>query len=95
MRVLLDTNIIIHREAGKIINKDIGILFNWLDKLHYAKCVHPLTIVELNRNINPDNANTMQIKLANYNILKTISPLGEQVKKVSNMMYNGPQLQDR
>jgi hypothetical protein len=73
MKVLLDTNIIIHREASKIVNNGIGILFNWLDKLHYIKCVHPLTAEELNRNINPDTVKTMQIKLASYQILKTIS----------------------
>ena len=44
MRILLDTNIIIHREASRIYNQDIGLLFNWIDKLHYEKCVHPLTI---------------------------------------------------
>lgn len=47
MRILLDTNIIIHREASKVINQDIGVLFNWLDRLHYSKCVHPITIIEL------------------------------------------------
>lgn len=83
MRVLLDTNIIIHREASKVINQDIGILFNWLDKLHYTKCVHPLTALELARNINPETAKTMQVKLANYQLLKTEAPLHDQVKQVS------------
>jgi len=71
MKILLDTNIIIHREASKIVNNDIGILFYWLDKLHYAKVVHPLTARELNRNLNPETAKTMQVKLANYEVLKT------------------------
>jgi predicted nucleic acid-binding protein len=84
MKVLLDTNIIIHREASKIINNGIGILFNWLDKLHYIKCVHPLTAEELNRNINSDTVKTMQVKLASYQILKTIAPLHAEVKKVSD-----------
>jgi hypothetical protein len=44
MKVLLDTNIIIHRETSNVINNDIGILFRWLDKLGYIKCVHPITI---------------------------------------------------
>lgn len=83
MRVLLDTNIIIHREASKIVNQDIGVLFYWLDKLHYTKCVHPLTAEELNRNINPDTAKTMQLKLANYQVLKTEAPLHDKVKQVS------------
>ena len=33
MKVLLDTKIVIHREAATIINEDIGILFRWLDNL--------------------------------------------------------------
>jgi len=28
MKVLLDTNIIIHRETDRVINEDIGKLFN-------------------------------------------------------------------
>jgi hypothetical protein len=83
MKVLLDTNIIIHREASKLSNNDIGILFNWLDKLHCTKCVHPLTADELKRNINPDTVKTMQVKLANYQVLKTEAPLSDRVKKVS------------
>ena len=34
MKVLLDTNIIIHREASKVVNQDVGTLFKWLDKCH-------------------------------------------------------------
>ncbi|HYV94014.1 MAG TPA: PIN domain-containing protein [Chitinophagales bacterium] len=83
MRVLLDTNIIIHREAGRIINQDIGILFNWLDKLHYTKCVHPVTADELNRHVSPDTVRTMQIKLTNYQVLQTVAPLNDKVKQVS------------
>src|ERR1700743_1168962 len=90
MKVLLDTNIIIHREASKIVNNDIGILFNWLDRLHYTKNVHPLTAVELNRNLNPDTAKTMQVKLANYQVLKTEAPPNDQVKKVSDAIDKVP-----
>lgn len=83
MRVLLDTNIIIHREASRVINQDIGILFNWLDKLHYTKCVHPLTIDELNRHKDADTVKTMQIKLTNYQVMQTIAPLHGKVTQVS------------
>lgn len=82
MRVLLDTNIIIHREASRVVNQDIGILFNWLDKLHYVKCVHPLTVDELNRHQDPNTVNTMQVKLMNYQILQTIAPLHDTVRQV-------------
>lgn len=83
MKVLLDTNIIIHREASRVINQDIGILFNWLDKLHYTKCVHPLTADELNRNIDPDTVKTLQVKLTNYQVLQTVASLHDNVKRVS------------
>ena len=37
MKVLLDTNIVIHRENVKETKPSIGLLFYWLDKLHYEK----------------------------------------------------------
>ncbi|WP_288243938.1 PIN domain-containing protein [uncultured Chryseobacterium sp.] len=73
MRILLDTNIIVHREASKVHNKDIGLLFNWLDKLHYEKCIHPITIEEIKTYKDSDVVDTMKIKLENYNELKTVS----------------------
>jgi hypothetical protein len=83
MKALLDTNIIIHREASRVINQDIGILFNWLDKLHYTKCVHPLTIDELNRHKDAGTVKTMQIKLTNYQVMQTVAPLHDRVTQVS------------
>lgn len=90
MKVLLDTNIIIHREANRVINQDIGILFNWLDKLRYTKCVHPLTVDELNRNINSDTVKTMQVKLSNYQVLQTVAPLHDNVKQVGSTIDTEP-----
>jgi hypothetical protein len=90
MRILLDTNIIIHREASKIINQDIGILFNWLDKLLCTKCVHPLTIVELNRHADPDTVKTMKAKLANYQLLQTPAPIHVEVAKISTEVDTVP-----
>src|SRR5690606_37331136 len=73
MRILLDTNIIIHREASKVYNQDIGLLFHWLDKLHYQKCIHPATIEEINSYQDEEVVNTMKIKIVNYNVLRTLS----------------------
>ena len=83
MRILLDTNIIIHREANKISQPSIGILFQWLDKLHYSKCIHPLTIIELNRYANSMAVKVMNIKLDNYHVLKTEAALSVNVIKIS------------
>ena len=84
MRVLLDTNIIIHREAAKVYNNDIGILFNWLDRINATKCIHPITIEELNRYKDDETVKTINIKVANYHQLKTLAPFGEDIKKICN-----------
>lgn len=86
MTVLLDTNIIIHREAAKIRNPDIGILFGWLDKLKIRKCVHPLTIAELSKHSDPDVVRTMAIKITNYVELKTIASFEDDIKRVSDSL---------
>lgn len=74
MRILLDTNIIVHREASRVINEDIGVLFNWLDKLHYEKCIHRVTLDEIRGYQDAAVVRVMEIKIANYNTLKTIAP---------------------
>ncbi len=83
MKVLLDTNIIIHREANKAHNLGIGQLFNWLDKLKYDKYIHPLTIEELKRYKDQDSLSTMNVKIESYNQLKYQAPLGDKIKQVS------------
>lgn len=82
MRVLLDTNIIVHREASKVYNQDIGLLFNWIDKMHYEKCVHPVTIEEISTYQDTDVVNTMKVKIGNYNVLKTLSPETGEIKNL-------------
>ena len=84
MKVLLDTNIVIHREASRILNKDIGILFKWLDKGKYTKCVHPITIEEIKKNSNKQTVETLGVKLQSYEVLRTTSPVSPEVKRVSD-----------
>ena|SRR5690606_2824741 len=83
MKVLLDTNIIIHREANKIIEHDIGQLFNWIDKLHYEKYIHPITILEIETYQNKQVVETFSIKLDSYNHIRHQLPLSKKVKDVS------------
>ncbi len=82
MRVLIDTNIIIHREASKALNEDIGLLFNWLDRLKHEKCIHPLSLEEISTYKDEDIVKTMKIKMKNYNLLKTESPESEKVVEI-------------
>lgn len=86
MKILLDTNIIIHREASKILNQDIGVLFKWIDKLGHSKYIHPLTIEELNRNKDLSTVETMNIKVQSYNQIKNVSQLDEIITNVSNQI---------
>ncbi len=83
MKVLLDTNIIIHREASTVINKDIGQLFKWVDRLKYTKCIHPLTVEELKKNLDPKTVKTMSVKLESYYILQTLAPTNARLEEIS------------
>jgi predicted nucleic acid-binding protein len=82
VKILLDTNIVIHREAATIINEDIGVLFRWLDNLHYTKCIHSITIEEIEKHQDPKVRKSFEVKLGNYNVLKTKAPMSEEVRTV-------------
>ena len=84
MKVLLD--IIIHRETPKVVNADIGVLFNWLDKLNYKKYIHPLTIEELNRNKDQKTVDTFNIKIQSYNQIINLAPESDLLKNVSQQI---------
>lgn len=83
MKALLDTNIIIHREASRVINQDVGILYRWLDRVKYTKCVHSLTISEIEKYKNQQTVDAFQIKLDSYEHIEIPSPLQPEVKAVS------------
>lgn len=74
MRVLLDTNIVIHREASRVVREDIGKVFRWLDRLHCEKVVHPSTIIEIERHADPEVVRAFKAKITSYAVLKTIAP---------------------
>lgn len=71
MRVLLDTNIIIHRENRIVSNYSIGHLFRWLDKLKCEKIVHPLSVSEIQKYRDPVVQEVLEVKLDAYNILNS------------------------
>jgi len=84
MRVLLDTNIIIHREQVHVNNEDIGILFNWLDKLHFEKIIDPITIGEIENFHDKEIVKSIKLKINQYHCLKTRAPYHELLQKISN-----------
>jgi len=89
MRALLDTNIIISREAGKIANQDIGILFRWLDRAKYIKVIHPVTVDEIKKNPNQETVKTFLAKMDSYELIKFPSALQDEVKQVMAEIDNG------
>lgn len=78
MRALLDTNIIIHRENTKVTNQSIGLLYYWLDKLHYDKLIHPYSLKELRKYSNPAMQELYDAKLSSYVEMKTIAQQSEE-----------------
>ena len=83
MKALLDTNIIIHREANKVVSQDIGILYRWLDRGKYTKCIHSVTIEEVKKNPNKDTVATFLNKLQSYEVIEIPSPIQQAVQEVS------------
>lgn len=79
MRVLLDTNVLIHREARTVVRDDIGSLFRWLDKLKITKCIHPGSIEEIEKHADPEVVRTLKVKLGSYHVLRTLAPDTPQI----------------
>lgn len=90
MKALLDTNIVIHREASRVVNRDIGNLFKWLDKGKYSKCIHPVTVEEINRNANKVTVETLSVKMDSYESLKSVAPIDDKVKAVCSAIDQTP-----
>ena len=82
MKILLDTNIVIHREASTVVNEDIGVLFRWLDNLHHIKCIHSVTVEEIEKHQDPKVRKSFEVKLSSYNILRTRPPMSEAFQKI-------------
>lgn len=74
MRILLDTNILIHREARTVVREDIGTLFRWIDDLKYSKCVHPDSVAEVKKHADVNVTKSIGIKLGSYTQLKSRAP---------------------
>jgi len=83
VRVLLDTNIVIHREAATVVHEDIGVLFRWLDNLGHRKCIHRVTAEELAKYGDAKTRRSLATKIANYNVLQTEAPLADEVRAIS------------
>lgn len=50
----------------KVTNQSIGLLYYWLDKLHYEKMIHPYSVRELRKYGNPQMQELYDVKLEEY-----------------------------
>lgn len=82
MKALLDTNILIHRETPHVVRNEIGYLFRWLDHLQYKKCIHRISIEEIEKNLNKSTVESFKAKLNSYYLLKTEPPETPEIKVV-------------
>ena len=83
MRALLDTNILIHRETPVVVRQEIGLLFNWLDRLGTEKWIHPASAVEIARHQDERVRRSFAAKLASYRKIEAIAPIAPQVQAIS------------
>lgn len=79
-RVLLDTNIIIYREANRVFNYSVGNLYSWIEKMGYIKLIHPLTIKEIEQYKDKDVQEIFKIKLDSYQKLSSSEVVNEEFK---------------
>jgi predicted nucleic acid-binding protein len=82
MKVLLDTNIIIHRERIHPIEKEIGKLFWWIDKLGYRKFIHQKTMDEIHKIQDEKKLEAFSIKLESYNVLPTEAEICPEIQEI-------------
>ncbi len=83
MKVLLDTNILIHREAATVARQDIGLLFNWLDRLGYEKNIHPASVEEVNEHQDPKVRSSFTAKLGSYHLIQAPGALAPKLQELS------------
>ena len=80
MRALLDTNILIHREAATVVREDIGTLFHWLDRLNVEKWIHPASVEEIEGHEDERVRRSFAAKLASYCAIQAPAALAAEVE---------------
>ena len=66
MRILLDTNIFIHREDDKVIPENLQGLLQMLGKIRTEILIHPLSIQELNKDRDEKRKSIILSKVGSY-----------------------------
>lgn len=88
LKALLDTNIIIHRENNRLTNDSIGVLYNWLDKLHYSKCIHQCSIDEIHKHKDNEYKKLLDVKMDSYVKLEKFDEPSEEFSNKLSIKYH-------
>ncbi|MCD4652178.1 MAG: hypothetical protein K8S56_10410 [Candidatus Cloacimonetes bacterium] len=83
-RILLDTNVIIHRETNYPIKDTIGDFFRYLNEQEYELFYHAITKTEFEKIESEKHRDSIQKKLRAYNLLPFQSELDTHVIAVCN-----------
>lgn len=93
MRVLLDTNIFIHRENDQIISHDLQQLLFVLNKLKTELLIHPLSLEEIRRDQDTRRQAVMLSKVGAYPLLE-MPPAPEEDPKFFNIIEHKDEVHD-
>jgi hypothetical protein len=63
-----------------VVQQNIGLLFNWLDRLGYEKCVHPVSFEEIDQHEDARVRRSFSAKLASYRLIRFPAPLESDVE---------------
>lgn len=78
MRILIDTNIFIYREADQVLTENQQTLSRILHEIGALQIVHPLSVSELKKNPNPEKQKIMLSKIRAYLLLESPpDPIGD------------------
>ncbi len=78
-KVLLDTSVLINREAPNQIEKETGELFKLLDHFKYQVFIHPLTHGEIEK-YEGEHKEFFKIKMSSYLLLPEKAPEAESIR---------------
>lgn len=81
-KFLLDTNVIIEREGFNNVLPEVAHTYNWIDKMHGLKIVHPLTFDEIDKYGNKPIRDGILIKLKSYETLTPSKEENESFRKL-------------
>lgn len=85
MRVLLDTNIFIYREADHVISDDLQQLLSVLNRIKAELLIHPLSLEEIKRDRDTKRRSIRLSKVGAYSILEMPPALREDPEFYKNI----------